>query len=71
MTQYEIIERVPSGLNVKVYYKDQEILDQNVPAQYCQTRVMLESYLRRKSADKIKELSIPRDILAIRGRQLL
>ena len=71
MTQYEIIERVPSGIKVKVYHNGQEVLEQNVPAQHCQTRAVLESFLRRVSADKIRAIEVPRDVLNIKGRQPL
>lgn len=71
MTQYEIIERVPSGLKVKVYHKGQEVLEQNVPAQHCQTRAMLEGFLRKVSAEKIRRLEVPSDVANIRGRQPL
>lgn len=71
MTQYEIIEKVPSGLKVKVYYNGQEVLEQNVPASSCRTRAMLEAFLRKVSADKIRVLAVPDDVAKIRGRQPL
>ncbi len=71
MTQYEIIERVPSGLKVKVFYKGQEVWFGNVPAQHAQTRAMLESFLRIKAADKLKEFAIPQDVLDLTGRRPL
>lgn len=71
MTEYEILKRVPSGLMVAVYADDVEVGVWNVPADRCQTRSMLEGFLKKVSADRIRKLAVPNDVLNIQGRQPL
>lgn len=71
MTEYEIIRRVPSGIMVSVYADDVEVGTWNVPADRCQTKSMLEAFLKQVSADRIRKLAVPNDVALIRGRQPL
>ena len=71
MTQYEILQRVPTGLKVAIYEDGQEVVVLNVPATQCKTIAMFEGFLRRIAADHIKKMSIPTEVESIKGRRVL
>lgn len=71
MTQYEIIKRVPTGIQVTIYSNGQELVTLNVPAVQCQTVAKLEGFLRQIAAREMTNATVPPEVLAIRGRRPL
>ena len=70
MTQYEILGETPTGITVAIYHRGKEIAKLNVPAEQCQSKVMLETWLKKQAVKKLP-ISIPRAVLRLKGRQVL
>ena len=71
MTEYEILGKTPTGIKVAVYHDKQELAVFGVPADQCQSKPMLESWLKKKVSPKITQWQVPKVVLNVKGRQTL
>jgi len=71
MTEYEILGQTPTGIKVAVYHDKSEVGVFNVPSSECQSKVMLETWLKKQVAPRIQGRRVPKAVVDIKGRQTL